>query len=45
VPDEEDAPATVPEWKPSELAMRIALGHAHGEHVPGVEPDDLARIV
>ena len=43
--DDEDAPPAVPAWEPSELAKRIAAGHAGLMHFEDVSVDDLARLV
>ena len=43
--DEDDAPPAVPEWEPSELAKRIASGHAHLDHFPDLDSAGLARLI
>ena len=43
--DEDDAPPAIPLREPSELAQRIASGHAHDEHFPDLDVDELAMMV
>jgi len=45
VPEDEDAPPAVPEWEPSELAQRIAAGHAGSVHFADLSSDELARTI
>ena len=43
--DEDDAPPAVPQWQPSELARRIAAGHAGSAHFIDISGDELAAMI
>jgi hypothetical protein len=43
--DDEDAPPAIADRAPSDVAKRIAYGHARSEHFADREPDDLAQLI
>jgi hypothetical protein len=45
VVSDDDAPPAIPHRAPSEIAKRIAAGHAQREHFPELDVGELAQLI